>query len=33
MVNFYAHRIQSGKMTLEEVPAKWRDKVKEKLDE
>lgn len=32
MVNFYVHRIQSGKMTLDEVPEKWRDKVEEKLN-
>lgn len=33
MVNFYVYRIQKGKMTLEEVPEKWRDKVAEKLEE
>lgn len=32
MVNFYVHRIQSGKITLDEVPEKWRDKVEEKLN-
>lgn len=32
MVNFYVHRIELGKMTLEEVPPKWRDKVTEKLN-
>lgn len=33
MVNFYVYRIKNGKMTLDEVPKKWRDAVKEKLDE
>lgn len=32
MVIFYVHRIESGKMALEEVPEKWRDKVAEKLN-
>jgi hypothetical protein len=31
MVNFYIYRIQKGKMTLEDVPEKWREKVAEKL--
>lgn len=33
MVNFYVYRIQKGKMTLEDVPEKWRDKVAKKLEE
>ena len=32
MVNFYIKRIQAGKMTLEEVPARWRDAVKLALE-
>ena len=27
MVNFYVNRIKNGKMTLEQVPAKWYDAV------
>lgn len=33
MVNFYVRRIKAGKMTLEEVPAKWYDAVAEALGE
>ena len=33
MVNFYVYRIANGKMTLDEVPKKWRDAVEEKLSE
>ena len=33
MVNFYVYRIQKEKMTLEDVPPKWRDKVAERLEE
>ena len=33
MVNFYVYRIKSGKMTLEEVPEKWRAQVAERLEE
>jgi len=33
MVNFYVRRIKAGKMTLEEVPAKWHDAVAEALGE
>ncbi len=31
MVNFYAYRIQNGKMKLEDVPEKWRTQVKAKM--
>lgn len=31
MVSFYVTRIRLGKMTLEQVPAKWRDAVEEAL--
>lgn len=27
MVNFYVKRIRAGKMTINEVPTKWRDEV------
>ena len=32
MVNFYVRRIKAGKMTLEEVPARWYDAVAEALE-
>ena len=32
MVNFYVYRIKNGKLTLDEVPEKWRTKVEEKLN-
>lgn len=32
MVKFYVDRILKGKMTLEQVPAKWRDAVREQLE-
>lgn len=32
MVNFYVKRIKAGKMTLEQVPKLWRDKVEEALN-
>ncbi len=31
MVNFYVKRIKAGKMTLDQVPSKWYDAVKEAL--
>lgn len=31
-VKFYANRVITGRMTLEEVPGKYRDKVKEYLE-
>lgn len=33
MVNFYVYRIKKGKMTLEDVPPKWRAEVAERLEE
>ena len=33
MVNFYVRRIREGKMTLEEVPARWYEAVKAALEE
>lgn len=32
MINFYVQRIKQGKMTLEEVPEKWREAVRERLE-
>lgn len=32
MINFYVNRIKQGKMTLEEVLEKWREQVREKLE-
>lgn len=29
---YYVMRIQQGKMTLAEVPARWRDEVREALE-
>lgn len=31
MVNFYVGRIRAGKMTIDEVPVLWRNKVKQAL--
>lgn len=31
MVNFYIHKINSGDMTLAEVPSLWNKKVEDKL--
>lgn len=33
MAAIYVRRIKAGKMTLEEVPEKWRAQVEEKLNE
>lgn len=33
MVNFYVRMIKKGKMTIEEVPEKWRADVEEALKE
>lgn len=33
MVNFYVARIRAGKMTLEQVPSRWREAVREALGE
>lgn len=33
MVNFYIMRIKDGKITLEDVPNLWREKVAAKLEE
>lgn len=32
MVAFYVKRIKAGKMTLDEVPARWYDKVKKAIE-
>jgi len=31
MVAFYVRRIQKGKMTIEEVPERWREAVRQAL--
>ena len=33
MVNFYVKRIRKGLMTIEDVPERWRDAVREALEE
>lgn len=33
IIKFYANRILTGRMTLEEVPVKYRDKVKKYLED
>ena len=33
MVNFYVYRIKKGKMTVDDVPLRWRAAVAEKLAE
>ena len=32
MVNWYVKRIQNGKMTLEQVPERWREAVRKALE-
>lgn len=32
MVNFYVKRILKGLMTLEDVPVRWREEVREALE-
>ena len=33
MIKFYVDRIKKGKLTLDEIPAKWRDQVAAALGE
>lgn len=33
MVKFYVDRIKAGKITLEQVPVRWREAVREALEE
>lgn len=33
MVNWYVKRIKDGKMTLEQVPERWREAVRKALGE
>ena len=33
MVNIYVRKIKAGEMTLEDVPARWREAVRKKLEE
>lgn len=32
MVNFYVARILAGKMTVEQVPTRWREAVRARLE-
>lgn len=32
MAKIYARRIQAGEMTIDDVPARWREEVHELLD-
>lgn len=32
MVQFYVNRIQKGKITIENVPVKWREAVREVIE-
>ena len=32
MINFYVNRIKQGKMTINDVPERWREAVREKLE-
>lgn len=31
MINFYVNRIKMGKITIDDVPERWREVVREKL--
>lgn len=33
MVKFYVDRIKAGKMTIDQVPERWREAVREALEE
>ena len=33
MVRFYVDRIKAGKITIEQVPARWREAVRAALEE
>jgi hypothetical protein len=33
MVNIYVRKIRAGEMTLEDVPVRWREKVREALEQ
>lgn len=32
MINFYVNRIKMGKITIDDVPERWREAVREKLN-
>lgn len=32
MVNIYVRKIRAGQMTIDEVPERWRDKVREIIE-
>lgn len=33
MVNIFYRKVIAGELTLEDIPARWRDKVAEKLNQ
>jgi hypothetical protein len=33
MVNIYVRKIRAGEMTLEDVPVRWREKVRKALEQ
>lgn len=33
MVNIYVRKIRAGELTIDDVPVRWREKVREALDE
>lgn len=33
MVNIYVRKVRAGELTIEEVPSRWREKVREALGE
>lgn len=33
MVNIYARKIRAGELTIDDVPVRWREKVREALGE
>jgi hypothetical protein len=32
MINFYVNRIKMGKITIDDVPERWREAVREKIE-
>lgn len=32
MINFYVNRIKMGKITIDDVPERWRESVREKIE-
>lgn len=33
MVEFYCKLVKAGKLSIDEVPSKWREKVRERINE